>query len=79
MNRPAASASVATPLFDWEAEPSVVRSSTFFQDSDYAPMPAHRSRRPGRAGVLWLGLGLVMGTGFVGLIELTPLLQRLFG
>jgi hypothetical protein len=76
MKRPAA-AFKETQLFDWDAEPSLERSSTFFQDSAYAAMPAHRRR--GRGGVLWLAFGLALGTGFVGLIELTPLLHRVLG
>jgi hypothetical protein len=69
----------ATQLYDWESEPALEQSSTFFHDEEFASAPNRMARRKDRGAMLLLILGLVIGAGFIGLLRLAPLLQRLFG
>ena len=69
-----------TQLFDWDAEPVLERSSSFFHDEEPGTRRAMRSRRRhGGGGKLLLACALIVGSGVAGLVALIPMVHQHFG
>ena len=72
-----------TQYFDWDSEPSLERSSTFFYPEELSTsleLAHQRRRRANRGSTLAVlaGCAAVLGAGVFLMVFLAPLLQRLF-
>ena len=71
-----------TQLFDWDSEPALERSSSFFYPDELSAAEVRRNqreqaRKSGRFTVVLLACVAVLGLGFAALIEFAPVLQHI--
>ena len=67
-----------TQLFDWDAEPALERSSSFFYGEELRARAVPQRRRSAGVGKLLLACALIVGSGVAGLVALVPLVHQYF-